>query len=67
MEESDKSSPSTPELLSYSPDEEPLELAKKAGKVIWFYFLNNTKDSYLNAITVLSKLHNFLLKTKVLV
>ena len=32
MEESDKSSPSTPEILSYSPDEEPLELAKKAGK-----------------------------------
>ncbi|XP_052091043.1 sorting nexin-4-like [Mytilus californianus] len=32
MEESDRSSPSTPELLSYSADEEPLELAKKAGK-----------------------------------
>ena len=50
MEESDKSSPSTPEILSYSPDEEPLELAKKAGKVIWFNLLFMTYDHYLNAL-----------------
>jgi hypothetical protein len=36
--------------LSYSPDEEPLELAKKAGKVIWFNLLFMTYDRYLNAL-----------------